>query len=187
MPLKKLKKQGLSINVRQAAEVFEQYGAFIRTVIRYNIKNEDIAEDLFQALFLSLVANPIPADVQNIKGFLYRAITNDIKDMMNKISRYKKLVKRYSEIHHNVQYQKKPEDHLIQGEETEKMFKLATRHLSTVEADVVTLRYKDSCDTTEVSQKLNVSPRTVSRYLSVSLGKIRKSMVTFKDNDYDRS
>lgn len=169
------------------AEIFAQHGTFIRNLIRYHVKRVDLTEDLYQDLFLSLVTKPIPPDVQNLKGFLYRTITNDVKDAINKIRRYKKLVQRYSETHHNGRYRKKPEDQLIQTEETEKMFRFVARQLTAAEAKVITLRYKESYDTSEVAQKMKVSPRTVSRYLSVGLGKIRKSMTAFKDNDHDRS
>jgi len=187
MPLSKINDHDLSANVRQAAEIFEQHGTFIRTVIRYHVKGDGLIEDLYQGLFLSLVASPIPTDVQNLKGFLYRSITNDIKDAINKIKRYKKLVQRYSETHRNGKYHKKPEDPLMRAEETDKMFRFVTRQLTAAEARVITLRYKESCDTSEVAQKMKVSPRTVSRYLSVGLGKIRKSMASVEDNDHDCS
>ena len=168
-------------------EIFEQHGIFIRKVIRYHTKRNDLTEDIYQCLFLSLMTNPVPPDVKNLKGFLYRTIANDVKDAINKIRRYKNLVQRYSETHRNGQYRKKPEDCLIRAEETEKMFRFLTRYLTATEARVITLRYKDSYDTSEVAQKMKVSPRTVSRYLSVGLRKIRKSMASFKDNDHDRS
>lgn len=170
-----------------ASKIFEQHGTFIRTVIRYHVKRDDFTEDLYQGLFLSLVTKPVPPDVQNLKGFLYRTITNDVKDAINKIRRYKNLVQRYSDSHRNGQYRKKPEDCLIRTEETEKMFRFVTRQLTTAEARVVTLRYKENYNTSEVAQKMKISPRTVSRYLSVGLGKIRKSVAAFKDNDHDRS
>ncbi len=185
--LMQLNNHELSVNVRQAAKIFEQHGTFIRTVIRYNIKRDELTDDLYQGLFLSLVTHPVPADVQNLKGFLYRTITNDVKDTINKIKRYKKLKQRYSEIHRNSQYRKKPEDQLIRAEETDKMFQFVARHLTAAEAKVVTLRYRQNYDTSEVAQQMNVSPRTVSRYLSVGLSKIRKSMTAFKDNDHDSS
>ena len=187
MSMTKLNDHELSVNVRHAAEIFEQHGTFIRTVIRYHAKRDDLTEDVYQGLFLSLVTKPIPPDVQNLKGFLYRTITNDIKDAINKIRRYKKLVNRYSETHRNGQYRKKPEDQLIRAEETEKMFQFVAKQLTAAEARVVTLRYRENYDTSEVAQKMKVSPRTVSRYLSVSLGKIRESMASFKENDHDRS
>ena len=162
MPLTKLNHHELSVNVRQAAEIFEQHGTFIRTVIRYHVKKDGLIEDLYQGIFLSLVASPVPADVRNLKGFLYRSITNDVKDAINKIKRYKKLVQRYSETHRNGQYRKQPEDQLIRAEETEKMFRFVTRQLTAAEARVITLRYKESCDTSEVAQKMKVSPRTVT-------------------------
>jgi RNA polymerase sigma factor (sigma-70 family) len=187
MSMTQLSNRELSVNVRHAAEIFEQHGIFIRTLIRYHTKRDDLTEDLYQDFFLSLLTKPIPPDVKNLKGFLYRTIANDVMDAINKIRRYKKLVQRYSEIHRNGQYRKKPEDQLIRAEETDKMFRFVTRQLTTAEARVITLRYRESFSTLEVAQKMKVSPRTVSRYLSVGLRKIRKSITAFKDNDHESS
>ncbi|MHC4792547.1 MAG: RNA polymerase sigma factor, partial [Planctomycetota bacterium] len=78
MPLASIKKDGVPSNVNHAAKIFSEYGDFIRGVIRYQVGNDAQADDLFQDFFLSLVSRPVPADIQNIKKYLYRAITNDI-------------------------------------------------------------------------------------------------------------
>jgi DNA-directed RNA polymerase specialized sigma24 family protein len=68
-------------NVGLAAKIFAEYGDFIRMVIRYKVKNEAQADDLFQDFFLSLVVSPLPAGEhsgRNIlmgQSFLYFFIT----------------------------------------------------------------------------------------------------------------
>jgi len=47
-------------NVKAAVMLFTEYGSYIRTVIRYHVKNENQVDDLFHDFFISLVANPLP-------------------------------------------------------------------------------------------------------------------------------
>ena len=84
-------------SVKRAGQVFEKYSVSIRSVIRFHVKSEAEAEDLFQDLFLHLVAKPIPQDVQNVGGYLYRAITQAAKDAFRRIDRYQTRILRYAE------------------------------------------------------------------------------------------
>ena len=164
------KKSAIPGNVDRAAEVFGKYGDFIRSVTHFHVKNEAEAEDLFQDLFLSLVAKPIPQEVQNVKAFLYKVITDSVKDTFRRVERYQSRIRRYAE--RNVRIiENRPENVLMEAEETKKMFALIERHLPQKEALAVTLRYKDNCNTVEVAEKMGIKPRSVSRYVSVGLKK----------------
>lgn len=166
------KKSDAPSNVERVAEVFDKYGDFIRSVIRFHVKNEVEAEDLFQDLFLLLVAKPIPPEVQNVKSFLYKVIYDTIKDAFRRIDRYQVRIRRYAE--RNVRtIENRPENVLMEVEETKKMFELMERRLPSYEALAVTLRYRDNCDIEEAAEQMRVKPRTVSRYVSVGLEKIR--------------
>lgn len=159
--------------VNRTQKVFEEHGDFIRLVIRFNVRNETLCEDLFQDLFLYLTSKPIPEDVQNVRGFLYRMISDRIKDTFRRISRYHERIRRYAEHRtHIIEHQ--PENSLIEAEETKKMFDLIGKKLTSKEALAVTLRYKDSYNTTKIAEKMGIKPRTVSRYVSVGIKKIRR-------------
>jgi RNA polymerase sigma factor (sigma-70 family) len=154
-------------------KVFEEHGDFIRLVIRFNVRNEALCEDLFQDLLLFLISKPIPEDVQNVRGFLYRMISDRIKDTFRRIAHYHERIHRYAEHHaHIIEHQ--PENRLIEAEETKKMFDLIGKKLPSKEALAVTLRYKKSYDTTKIAEKMGIKPRSVSRYVSVGIKKIRQ-------------
>lgn len=89
-------------NVGYAKEIIEKHGDFIRSVIRFHIRNEAEAEDLFKNLYMFLVTKPIPEEVQNVKGFLYKLISDMIKDTYRRIGRYQERMRRYTE--NNFQY-----------------------------------------------------------------------------------
>ncbi len=64
--------------VEKAMEVFDKHGDEIRAMIEFNVKDEFKAEDIFQDLFVSVVGKPIPPGVENVRAYLYRAVTNDV-------------------------------------------------------------------------------------------------------------
>jgi RNA polymerase sigma-70 factor (ECF subfamily) len=161
-------------SVARAAEIFSEYGDFIRAVIRYKIKNETVANDLLQDFFLSLVAKPVPHGVQNVRSYLYRAIINDIVDAARRAEKYKTRMKKYAECLNYSINKNSPENALIEAEETCKMFKLIEGWLRRSEAEVISLRYRSNYNIEEVAKKINVDSRTVSRYISAGLSKIRQ-------------
>ena len=160
-----------------AAKIFTEYGDFIHTVIRYQVKNETQADDLFQDFFLSLVTSPLPTGVRNIRGYLYRAITNDIIDATRRVERYRNHMHKYSKHLDRPINKRTPEDAFICVEETSKMFELIKGRLRNNEFQAITLRHKDHYNIKDVAKKMDVKRTSVSRYISEGLRKIRKFLV----------
>ena len=160
-------------NVGLAAEIFAEYGDFIHMVIFSQVKNKARINDIFQDFFLSLVRKPIPQDVKNIKGYLYRAITNDIIDATRRVERYCNLVHKYSEYLEHPINNKTPENAFIDVEETNKMFRLIKGRLTNSQYQAMALRYRTDHSIKEVAEKMSVKSTSVSRYLSIGLKKIR--------------
>lgn len=174
MLLASIKKKGdVPSNVDHAMKVFDEHGDFIRTVIRSNVKNEVEAEDLFQDFFLFLISKPIPEEVQNVRGFLYRVVSDKAKDTIRRITRYQARIYRYAE-HHRRIVENCPENAVIEVEETEKMFELIRGRLPTNEALAVMLRYRNNYNIGEVAEKMKIKPGSVSRYISVGIKKLRQ-------------
>lgn len=160
-------------NITGAARIISEYGNFIRTIICFKVKNEDLADDLFQDFYLSLVSKPVPAEVRNVRSYLYKAITNDILDATRRIEQYKTRINKYAEFSKYSINKTTPENALIKMEETDKMFEALEGWLQRRESQAISLRYKDSFDVKEAAKKMNVDNRTVSRYVSSGLSKIR--------------
>ena len=177
------KEEGPS-NVDRAMRVFEENGDFIRKIIRFNIKNKAEVDDLFQDFFLFLLSKPMPEKVQNVRGLLYRMVTDKTKDAFRRIIRYQARLNRYAECHRCI-IENCPENIVIEVEETKKMFELIRRRLPPNEARAVRLRYWDSYDTGEVAEKMGIKPSSVSRYVSVGLKRVRQLFGVNKGNSYD--
>jgi len=163
-----------AVRVDIVAKVFEEYGDFIHVVIRCKVRNEAQADDLFQDFFLSLVSKPPPPALQNIKGYLYRAITNDIIDSTRRVEKYQIRIRRYAEHLKHSTAEKSPENALIEAEQMDKMLKLLERHLQCNEARAIILRYRNHCKIKEVAAKLGINDNATWRYISKGLRKIRR-------------
>jgi RNA polymerase sigma factor (sigma-70 family) len=159
-----------------AARIFAEYGDFIRTVLYFRVRNLARVEDLFQELFLKFVEQPIPADVVNIKGYLYQTIVNDTVDLMRRQEKYRRHMRKYAE-EVRISIHKRPsQDAIEETEERSSRFAYLVRQLRRREAQVVTLRYRDNCTIAEIAQKMGVHKRTVSRYLTSGMRELRRML-----------
>ena len=160
--------------VRLAAEVFDKHSDVIRSTIRFNVKDKSKADDIFQDFFVSLVHKPIPPNIQDIRGYIYKAVTNDIIDVSRRTKGYQDRIQRYAECCKYGIIEGSPQDIVIQAEETAKMFRLIESQLPKREAEVVVQRYGHDLSTAETARKMCVNKRSVSRYLSIALKKMRQ-------------
>jgi RNA polymerase sigma factor (sigma-70 family) len=179
----KTKTGKMSSGIDCAMKVLTEHGDFIRSVIRFHVRNEVEAEDLFQDFFLFLISKPMPQDIRNERAFLYRVISARIKDAFRKIARYQRSIHRYAQCH-KYTVDKRPEHAVIEADEAEKMFELIHSRLPSSEALAITLRYKNNFETSKVAGKMGVKSRSVSRYVSAGLKRIRDVLKEDERGDY---
>ena len=165
--------------VQAAADVCNEYGSFIRAIIRFQSHDRSQEEDLFQEFFLTLIRKPVPADVRNIKSFLYRAVVNHILDSVRARQTYRRAVEKYAKetripINNRVAGNVLIED----TEERNATIAYLARHLQGRAAQAFVLRYRDHFSIGEIAARMGVNARTVSRYLSESLRRLRETLTT---------
>jgi RNA polymerase sigma factor (sigma-70 family) len=170
--------QDYAANVRATARLFQKHGEFIRSVIRWKTSDQSIVDDLYQNLFLSLAAAPIPPDVENVRSFLYRAIINDIVDSARRTRRYKEHLKKYLKNANFSVNNGHPADALELEERTEKLVRRIKSRLEPTEAEAICLKYAQDMTVAEIAEKMNVRNRSVSRYLTTGLRKMRNIALT---------
>jgi len=160
--------------VEAAARIVTEHSTFIRSIIRYQAPNEFQEDDLFQEFFLSMVRKPLPPDTQNVRSYLYRAITNDVIDTCRRETKLRHSLKKYARKNEIRINKWLPEDALALVEEEGALFGQLAAHLRRKEAEAVTLRYRDDCSIAEISEKMGITKRSVSRYLSAGLRRLRR-------------
>ena len=159
--------------IDQAKRLFSVYSGFIRSSIRYFVREESERDDIYQELFIFFVRKPLPKDVNNIKGFLYRVIADRIRDLRRKKSRYQNCLVRYAETVSEVTEEETLTD-LFQQEQAEEIYRILQIYLTENEARAITLRYKHEYDIHKTAETMGVQPKTISRYVCIGLKKIRE-------------
>ena len=157
-----------------AHDIFAEYGTFLYAVIRSKVENDAQADDLYQDFFLSLVSSPPPGDIKNIKGYLYKAIINDIIDTRRQAERYNNLKKKYAAYLNSSINKKDLRNAINSRKKIEAMFRQVRGHLSPNEMKALILKYQNGLSLEEIAEKMNLKKETIGRYISVGLKKIRK-------------
>jgi RNA polymerase sigma factor (sigma-70 family) len=171
--------------VESATRIFEEYGDLIRAIVLHNLSDREKANDILQDFYLSLVRKPIPAEVRDVKSYLYRAITNDIIDAIRNERSYAARVHRYAETgKKNCVDYNDPQTIVSQGQEIQEMFRLIERQLPSREAEALAERFGKGSDIGEGAKRMGVNKRTFSRYACIGVKKIRDFL---SQNDGDKN
>jgi RNA polymerase sigma factor (sigma-70 family) len=120
------------------------------------------------------VYRPPSENVKNIKGYLYRAIINDIIDSRRRAERYQNQIHNYAEYISYSAAEDNPEKVLIKMEEMNKMFRCIETQLQRYEAKAVILRYKKNYKIKEIAKALDINNIAAWRYISTGVRKIRR-------------
>ncbi|MGD0573701.1 MAG: sigma-70 family RNA polymerase sigma factor [Sedimentisphaerales bacterium] len=175
----------VSGDVQRAMAIFFEHYDFIRAVIRCKIKDESGAEDLLHNFFLSLVSRPIPAEVQDIKGYIYRAITNDVTDHVRSIKKYQAMTQKYANSNKIIVNNKPPLDALIEKEQTARMIELIRDRVTKSEFKAIASIYCDDLPLKEAADRLNINDRSVVRYISTGLRKVKRFLAFAQEVEDD--
>ncbi len=163
--------------VRRAKAIFDEYGDFIRAVIRFQTRDKSCQEDLFQEFFLELVRTPVPADVQNARSYLYQAIVHLVLDSVRARNNYRRAMKKYVEkARIPINNQAARNAFIEDTEESSATVASLARHLHGRAAQAFVLRYRDNFSIGEIATRMGVNATTVRRYLSASLRRLRETL-----------
>jgi len=181
MGLHNVNTDDLATSVNRANKIFAEYGDFIYEIIRYKAQNKDDIDDLYQDFFLSLVSRPVPPGIENIKSYLYRAITNDIIDAARRTKRYKALMDKYAENYDFSVNKPSPTNAFIEGK-VNKIISLMRERLSPTKAKAITLRYKENCSNKVIAKQTGIKEKSVIRYICVGLKQIQQILAEEEEN-----
>ncbi len=162
-------------SVELAARIFEQYGPAIRAIIRNQVSSATEQEDVYQNLYLALVARPIPSSITNPLAYVNTMIRNDLIDAARHRKSHREMVARYAANQPAEDAEGNPENRAIREEEIRQITE-AIQSLPVHEAKAIAARYGCGRSTTDAAQSLQVKERTVSRYVCLALKRIRQTV-----------
>ena len=165
------------IRVKCASVILEQYGDFLRAIIYINTEDKSMVDDIIQDFFISLVEHPIREGISDIKGYLYRAIINDVIDKARRVKDYQNKVQKYMRVvDNNIKQEVLHEDILLKKDEIAKLLKKITNILSQQEADAMLNYFTVEYDTKAGAAKTQVDTITFTRYVRTGLKKLRQRL-----------
>lgn len=159
--------------VKRAEEVFDRYGDEIRAMIDFNVRDKSSTEDILHDFFVSIVKKPVPLGIENVRAYLYRAVSNDVVDRFRRARNHREGIQVYAEYRRDRAVQKEPQNAAIEAEETERMLQLIESHLPPRQANAFIQQCGVGRGASDAATELSVDKRSVSRYLTEAIKKIR--------------
>jgi RNA polymerase sigma factor (sigma-70 family) len=163
--------------VEYAAYIIEKYESFIRTVIHSQNTTQIPEEDLFQDFYLALISKPVPENVRDLKGYIYKAIIHHLADSCIRLHNYEKKIKKFRKFYDFKAPQIDPKSALLMKEETDNMFEYIKEVLPGQKYVAIELRYKDGYSLKEIADKMGIKYSSVKKYLSKGIKKVRQCLI----------
>lgn len=168
-------------NAGKVREIFNNYSSFIFNIYMSKVNDQALAEELYQDLFIKLSGKQLPKKIPNMKGYLYKIIINSVYDRIRSIESQKKNLKKYQE-NYDFSIKDIPSASVYYNK-GEILYEKGIRLLTQSEKTVFQLMFKDGKSIEEISDLTGLKRETISRYISISLKKIRDNINTEKEND----
>ncbi len=164
-------------NAESAGKIIVEYESFIRSIMRSQNISKMHEDDLFQDFYLSLVANPVPENVNNIKSFLYRAIINHLSRSAVRIRAYEKKIEHFRKNYDfKVNKIESASTLLIREESNSNIFEFIKGNIPKKKYMAILLRYRDGYSINEIADTMGIKCSSARKYLSTGLRKIRLSL-----------
>jgi RNA polymerase sigma factor (sigma-70 family) len=169
----------LTDRLRFAARTLMEHGSFLRVSLRSQGADEHDIDDLLQDLFLCLATDRAPRE-QISRRYLYKVVLNDFIDLKRTTHRREELLYR-ARTASDTKALTSSDRPMVTADEMDQLLSIIERRLPPCHAQAVVLRHVEGLDVGETAQRLGVSPRTVSHYISVGLRRVREFVRERKD------
>lgn len=154
--------------------LFNRYWEPLFAAAMHRLQSRDLSQDILQELFVDLWEKRDSLRVQsNVKGYLFTALKNRI---INKIKseavreKYEKMVIEFYETNELATDQQFSEKALLEA------VKKQTKKLPDRRREVFEMSRFDQLSHKEISEKLNISPKTVENHINHALKTIRPQL-----------
>lgn len=162
--------------IRGAEAIFKEHGKFIYLVLCHQAGGQLDVEDLYQEFYLVLLRKPVPSEVRDVRGYLYRALVHHVINAVRLRETYANAVRKYA-VERKIPINNQDAGNAFIDEE-QKNAAIAglARQLQKREAQAFVLKYRDDCSILEIARRMGINKRTVSRYLSQSMRKLQRGL-----------
>ena len=152
-------------------EIFDRYHLRLFRLAAGVLKDEDVAKDLVQDIFIDLWKRRTSCDIRNLSSFLVRAVKFQVLNYI----RNTKLHAEHLAVIGNIGSNNQTEDSL-NLKETEEILQKAIEDLPPRCRQVFELSRVQCLSHKEISSKLNISTKTIEVQISKALALIRERL-----------
>lgn len=164
-------------------ELYQQYWPRVYAYIESLVKSPEASEEMVIDIFLKLWAGrEWLVQIENVGAFLRTTARNKALDFLKVTARKKKLMEAY---YSDMKWlaARSVSDHLVTNAETSRIWHEAVARLSPNRQKVFLLHREEGLSYNEIASRLNISPATVKKTMSVALESIRDFLRThYKDS-----
>jgi RNA polymerase sigma factor (sigma-70 family) len=158
--------------VKLATDIFEEHANLIRTTISIHANNKSDIDDIFQNFFLSLVQKPVPTKIKNIRGYLSKAIKNDVLDSTFQTKNLHLRNRKYTQLRACHSELSAPDEIAIHAEDIRQLFELVENQLLPHESEAIIQKFRHGKNTCEAAEAMGIKKRSFSHCLSIGLKKL---------------
>lgn len=177
-------KNNVNNHTAQIVSIFEQYGDFLQKVVGFEVKDDHLARDILQDFFIKLMERPLPDDIRDMKSYLFRMIQNDIRNAYRRLTRYKEHLESYREYRTITDRRREHADRKMgELQDVERLLDMVNLWLPQRERQAIVLKYVHGYNSEQIAAEMGVKPRSIARYISVGLKKIRDYLAAGGDSE----
>lgn len=137
------------------------------------LQDLDLAKDITQDVFTALWIRAGEAQIENLPGYLYTAVKNNVYRLMQRQDKFVPMSDLLYELDNNANRA----DANILYQELLKAYEELVASLPDQQRIIYQMRYNENMTPEEIAEKLNLSPKTVRNHLGRALLKLRPSLV----------
>lgn len=137
------------------------------------LQDVDLAKDITQDVFTALWVRSSAADIENLPGYLYTSVKNNVYRLMQRQDRFVPMPDLLKELDNNANRA----DADVLYKELLKAYEELVAALPDQQRIIYKMRYDENMSPEEIAEKLNLSPKTVRNHLGRALMRLRPSIV----------
>ena len=153
--------------------IFNEYYPVLTVFAQRFLPDPDTAKEIVQEMFVQLYEKRKTLTIQtSLKSYLFQAVRNNC---LNKIKQDKTHKKHHDEIRKTAEEDPGCTDHMEAAELAHKIFKIIS-DLPPKCKEIFLLSRQEDLTNREISDKLNISIRTVENQITTALKRLRESI-----------
>lgn len=160
-------------NIEAFNALYEKHWEKVYSDSYKRLKDADCAKDITQDVFLQLWARREEMDIQNLPAYLFIAVRNNVYRWMEKKNRFTPI----PELLHELEISKDRADAEILKKEFLRAYEALVAKLTPSQQQIFKMRYNQDLSTREISERLNISRKTVQNQLAKSVSLLRHSLM----------